>query len=685
MKELFKSPLFYLGLALRFILILLISPEAVSDFYAPFLKHSLMSGSLDPWSSWLLNEGNFLAFPYGYCMWLTFLPLIFLGEMFGIPVEYCYSLTLLICDFALLSVLNRIIENRQQLILFGYWLSPVVLLATYGLGLNDIIPALYLMIGILFLKLQRILLAGIFFAIAVSTKLSMLVVPPFVILYLYNNKPLRQLIFDFGVGFISAFGMVILPFLLSSSAMMMLFKNPEMLNILSLSFDAGRGAVIYFLPVLFTVIFYYVWRLRRVNFDLFMAINGVVFLILVVLMPAASGWFIWTIPFLVFYQALSGRVSVVTVALFSGFFVLSILVKESFYLFNGSTLDLKAYLSNLDFFQYEQLLSIIDTGIFAIGVILAFRMWRESISDNDFFRNSREPFVLGIAGDSGAGKDTFAEAISGLFGKHSVVNLSGDNYHLWDRHKPMWQVMTHLNPMANDLERFTRDLLALKERKPIRARHYNHSTGKISKSIKLLSNDFIIASGLHALYLPQLRDCYSLKIYLDIDEGLRRFFKIERDVRVRGHEKEKVIESLDSREVDADRFIRSQKKHADLVLSLQPNNNKILNDPSVDPRKQLKVVVTTFNGVNDLALNRVLVGLCGLRVDMIVSKDGSEVSMAIEGETSKEDICVAAKILCPTISEFFDIKPIWCDGSLGIMQLVTVSYINQVLTKRFTQ
>ena len=34
-----------------------------------------------------------------------------------------------------------------------------------------------------------------------------------------------------------------------------------------------------------------------------------------------------------------------------------------------------------------------------------------------------------------------------------VVNLSGDDYHLWDRQKPIWQVMTHLNP-TNDLRDF---------------------------------------------------------------------------------------------------------------------------------------------------------------------------------------------------------------------------------------
>ena len=480
MKELIQSPFFYVGLIVKVILMLLLSPEAVTDLYVPFLENSVVSGSFDPWSSWLTNSGSILAFPYGYSMWLTLLPLSFLSEMFGVPLEYGYSLTLLLCDFALLCVLNQILAGRQRLVLFAYWLSPVVILASYGLGLNDVVPALYLMLGILFLKLQQLRLTGVFFALAISAKLSMLIVLPFVILYLYNNKPLRHLINDFSIGFIIAFGLVLLPFLLSSSALMMLFNNPEMKNILSLSFDAGKGAVIYFLPILFAGILYFVWRVRRLNFDLFMAVSGVVFLIVVVLMPSASGWFVWTVPFLVFYQHLSGRVSVIIIAVFSGLFVLSSLVKETFYLSNGSTLDLSSALTQVGFFRAEQVLSLIDTGIFAIGVILAIRMWRESIRDNDFFVKAVN-LLLSVLLEI---QERVKILLLMLFPVFLVIiqfNLSGDDYHLWDRHKPMWQVMTHLNPMANDLERFSRDLLSLKDGKSIRARYYNHSTGKMIK------------------------------------------------------------------------------------------------------------------------------------------------------------------------------------------------------------
>jgi uridine kinase len=681
MKELFQSPIFYLGLAAKIIAVAIISPGVVTEWYVPFLENSVAFGSLDPWSSWQENGGSRLAFPYGYAMWVTLLPIAFLCEMLGAPLEYGYALTLLLCDFTLLWVLNSIINGRQRLILFSYWLSPVVILATYVLGLNDVIPALYLMIAIAFLKRHQLIATGTFFALAISAKLSMLIVLPFLILFLFKNKPLRHLIYDFGIGFVLTLTVFGLPFVISNSGMDMLLGNPEMSEIMSLSFSVGKGETIYFLPIIFTTVLYFTWRVRRLNFDLFISISGVVFVLIVVLMPSASGWFVWTVPFLVFYQALSGRTSVVIVAMFSAFFVFSTLLKERIHLINGQSLDLSNVYTGFDYM--EEMGFIIDTGIFAIGIVLIIRMWREAITDNEFFRKSREPFVIGIAGDSGAGKDTLADGICGLFGDHSIVGLSGDDYHLWDRHKPMWQVMTHLNPMANDLEGFSHDLATLTDGKPIQARHYNHSTGKMSGLVKIESNDFIIASGLHALYLPQLRDCYNLKIYLDIDEDLRRNFKIERDVGVRGHPLERVIASLEAREADSEKFIRSQKRFADLILSIQPLWVRRSGDSGLEVSKHLKLVATTSNGLSELNLNRVLVGLCGLHVDVTVSHDGSEVSLAIEGEATGEDVAMAAKVICPEIFEFTDISPKWSSGVLGVMQLIVLSHINQVLTKRF--
>jgi hypothetical protein len=98
---------------------------------------------------------------------------------------------------------------------------------------------------------------------------------------------------------------------------------------------------------------------------------------------------------------------------------------------------------------------------------------------------------------------------------------------------------------------------------------------------------------------------------------------------------------------------------------------------------RLKLVVVTKNGFNELSIHRVLVGVCGLHVDIVVGNDGTDVKMTIEGEVSAADIAMATEILCPRVLEFLDIHPKWQDGMLGLMQLVTLYHINQALTKRF--
>jgi uridine kinase len=340
-------------------------------------------------------------------------------------------------------------------------------------------------------------------------------------------------------------------------------------------------------------------------------------------------------------------------------------------------------LEGTQFLSIARINSLIHTALVAAGIVLAIRIWRETIVRNDYFRLSRKPFVIGIAGDSGSGKDTFSNAITGLFGNHSVASISGDDYHLWDRQQPMWQVMTHINPAANDLESFAKNLVTLTDGKSIQANHYDHGTGKMSKPFTIRSNDLIIASGLHALYLPILRECYDLSIYLDTDETLRSFFKVQRDVSKRGYTIERVLESLAKRKPDSDKFIKPQAVFADLIMSVRPIHGSVLGTANETNPPRLKLVIQSRHGFNELTLKRILIGVCGLHVDMVTKTDVSEVELSIEGEANSEDIELAAQLICPQIFEFLDLKPKWQNGVLGLMQLVTLSHINQALTRRF--
>ena len=273
--------------------------------------------------------------------------------------------------------------------------------------------------------------------------------------------------------------------------------------------------------------------------------------------------------------------------------------------------------------------------------------------------------------------------LTGLFGSHSVSHLSGDSYHLWDRKKPMWKVMTHLNPMANDLDRFSQDLISLSDGKSIRIRDYNHSSGKMTKEKLLKSNDFIIASGLHTLYLPVLRDCYNLAIYLDMDEELRQFYKLQRDTKDRGHSSKDVDKSIENRKIDSERYIQNQSKFSDLIFSLKPVNRLEKELKPEDVKLRLEIIFK--NGLYDYNLVRTLISVCGLEVDMETVNEGKdqEIKLLIDGDTDKDDIGIAISTLCPETIEFLDLNPKWHSGMNGVIQLIVMTHINQALKKRF--
>ena len=683
-KQLAFNPIFLIGLALRLILIVSITPFAVEAWYVPFLSFESTIFTLDPWTSWLDAGGSIAAFPYGYVMWLAFSPIIFISKLIGLPLHYGYELTLIIADLCLLFILNKLLPNRQRLLLLSYWLSPIIIFACYGLGYNDVIPALLLTLSIFFIKRIKLKLAGVIFAAAISAKLSMVIALPFFVIYLYNHKALRQRLSIFFLSFCISSLIFGVPILFSGAGLEMILGSPEMDKIYSLAINMGGQFTIYVVPFIYLVTLYWVWRIKRLNFDLFQATIGMAFLLIVLMSPASPGWFVWCMPFLAFYQAMSGRIAIILVGLFSVLYVISSMLIMPLQFSNGILFDLN-HVFNGFLFSGAHTVSILQTTMVAIGLLLAIRIWREAISRNDFYRLSRNPFLIGIAGDSGSGKDTLSDAIAGLFGRHSVAKISGDDYHLWDREKPMWQMTTHLNPMTSDLESYTRDLISLSDGKPIQSRLYDHQIGKMSRLQKIESNDFIISSGLHALYLPILRDCYNLKIYLDMDEGLRRYLKLKRDIEQRGYSMQQVLSNFKKREVDSERFIRPQKEFADLIISLRPVHRLLLEDIDIKQVPRLKLEVKTRHALNERALNRVLVGVCGLHVDIEVSDGGGEVRITIEGETSAADIEMASIILCPNLMEFLDLKPKWEDGVIGLMQLITISHISQVLTKRFIQ
>lgn len=186
-----------------------------------------------------------------------------------------------------------------------------------------------------------------------------------------------------------------------------------------------------------------------------------------------------------------------------------------------------------------------------------------------------KPQIIGIAGESGVGKSTIAEIVSLFFGKENTIILSTDDLHRWERSNINWNLFTHLNPDANNLDLGDLHIQDLSNNRPIYRSKYSHSTGYFEPPVKVGPKDIIIIEGLHAFYTDISKKIITLKIFIDTDEELRSHWKIIRDTEERGYKYNVVLETIYKRKSDAVKIRDSQLLFADVVITIIPKN-KIL-------------------------------------------------------------------------------------------------------------
>lgn len=182
----------------------------------------------------------------------------------------------------------------------------------------------------------------------------------------------------------------------------------------------------------------------------------------------------------------------------------------------------------------------------------------------------QKPIILGIVGDSAAGKTTLAYGLAAVLGAGNVSTLSLDDYHRYSRAERTARNITALHPDGNDLDLMEEHLRRLAVQEPIIKPVYNHATGTFSYPQRVDPAPFVLVEGLLAFSTPRLRDCYDLKVYLDPPDELRRRWKIARDCARRGYTPEQAIAEIERRQPDAVEFIHPQRGWADIVVRFHP-------------------------------------------------------------------------------------------------------------------
>jgi phosphoribulokinase len=181
------------------------------------------------------------------------------------------------------------------------------------------------------------------------------------------------------------------------------------------------------------------------------------------------------------------------------------------------------------------------------------------------------PVILGVVGDSAAGKTTITRGLVRILGEDHVTHVCTDDYHRYDRRQRAELGITPLNPACNHIDIITQHLRHLRAGEPILKPVYRHHDGTFGPPEYIRPERFTVIEGLLGYHTPEMRDLYDVRVFLAPPEELRRRWKVRRDCTRRGYTTDQVLAELDRREKDSETFICPQARFADLIVAFQPD------------------------------------------------------------------------------------------------------------------
>jgi phosphoribulokinase len=184
------------------------------------------------------------------------------------------------------------------------------------------------------------------------------------------------------------------------------------------------------------------------------------------------------------------------------------------------------------------------------------------------------PIILGVVGDSAAGKTTMTRGLVRILGEEQVTAVSTDDYHRYDRKQRAEHGITPLHPDCNYVDIMSQHLRHLRAGEPILKPVYVHSDGTFGPPVHVMPKPFTVVEGLLGYYSETLLDSYDVRVYLAPPEELRRRWKVKRDTSRRGYTTDQVLGELDRREPDSAQFIRPQERYADVVVSFREGESR---------------------------------------------------------------------------------------------------------------
>ncbi len=673
-----NSPLFQVGLLIKITLSFLFASDHLYKHFIPFVNSFITNNFENPYEHFYL-ENQTDAFPYPALMlWiLTISKLAFSWLNFGVELWidnidlFIYRIPVLIADFCILVILMRWLKTHQEEVVMLYWLSPVLIYINYINGQFDVIPTALMFVALYFLSKENYAIVFFFVGLAIACKTHILLAIPFFIFHLIKSKHLS--IWKASLYSLISFATFLLfnlNFIFSTGFQQMVFANSQQIKLFDFAFAFPNNISFYVIPALYLALLIRSVDFKVFNRDVFVMFLGFSYGLLIIFIPPMQGWYYWVLPQFIYfhikYRDTSINNLVILNLLYFSYFLLH---PESDYLqvFQPCSAGIASQPNLYNWLNYQEINSqlIFNLVFTSLQVCLFFNciwMYKKGIKSNLSSKIKSEPYLIAVSGDSGSGKTTYSNLLTDIFGKQDCTTVHGDDMHKYERGDEMWNTYTHLNPKANLLHDDIKHALLLKQGEHIQRRHYNHQTGKFDTPTKVRSGKIIIFEGLHTLYLNSAQKTYDIKVFINPEEDIRINWKVGRDTKERSKTEADVLEQINQRKEDSGKYIQSQSRNADLIISFKKDQ---------DHKEILEIACD--NSINLSPLEASLGQASQLIINHIYEEEKQRLIFA--GKIDKSLIDFIAYDLITEFDENFASTPVWHDNYNGILQIFTLYYI----------
>ena len=182
----------------------------------------------------------------------------------------------------------------------------------------------------------------------------------------------------------------------------------------------------------------------------------------------------------------------------------------------------------------------------------------------------KTPVIIGIAGGTGSGKTTVAQAIYDRVGKDRIEWISHDSYYrsfdalsAEERHKINFD-----HPDSLESELLARHLDVLCKGSSVDVPLYDFTShSRKTETQHVEPRRVIIVEGILVLAEPELRKRIDIKLFVDTPADIRFVRRLVRDIKSRGRSLESVVEQyVTTVRPMHEEFVEPSKRHADLII-----------------------------------------------------------------------------------------------------------------------